>query len=56
MFEKDSNSVGQNPSWEADNSSATQEILLILWNPKAHYRGPYTETSESSPHIHTLFL
>ena len=28
----------QNPSWEANRSWATQEIPLILWNQKVHYR------------------
>jgi hypothetical protein len=28
----------QSPSWEANRSSGTQEIPLILWNPKFHYR------------------
>ena len=28
----------QRPSWEANTSSATQEILRILWNPKVRYR------------------
>jgi len=28
----------QNPSWEAIRFSASQEIPLILWNPKFHYR------------------
>ena len=27
----------QNPSWEADRSSASQEIPRILWNLKVHY-------------------
>jgi hypothetical protein len=26
------------PSWEANRSSASQEILHILWNSKVHYR------------------
>jgi hypothetical protein len=26
------------PSWEADSSSASQEIPHVLWNPKVHYR------------------
>ena len=28
----------QNSSWEADRSSASQEIRRILCNPKVHYR------------------
>ena len=28
----------QTPSWEANRSSATQEIPRILCNPKVHYR------------------
>ena len=28
----------QSPSWEANTSSASQEILRIIWNPKVHYR------------------
>ena len=27
----------QSPSWEADRSSATQEMSRILWNPKVQY-------------------
>jgi hypothetical protein len=30
-------SMLQNPSWEANRFSASQEIPRILWNPKAHY-------------------
>ena len=31
-------SVEQNPSWEANRFSASQEIPHIVWNPKVHYR------------------
>jgi hypothetical protein len=32
------NSIKQNPSWEADSSSISQEISGILWKSKVHYR------------------
>jgi hypothetical protein len=32
------NSMEHSPSWEANRSSASQEISNILWNPKVHYR------------------
>jgi hypothetical protein len=28
----------QSPSWEANRSSASQEVPCTLWNPKVHYR------------------
>ena len=28
----------QSHSWEANGSSASQEIIRILWGPKVHYR------------------
>jgi hypothetical protein len=31
-------SMYQSPSWEANRFSASQEIPLILWNQKVHYR------------------
>jgi len=31
-------SMQQSPSWEANSRAATQEIPLLLWNPKVHYR------------------
>jgi hypothetical protein len=32
------NSMEQSPSWEANRSSASQEIPRVLWNLKVYYR------------------
>jgi len=29
----------ESPSWKSISHSASQKISLLLWNPKAHYRG-----------------
>ena len=32
------NSMEQSPSWEANRTSASQDIARILWNPEFHHR------------------
>jgi hypothetical protein len=32
------NYMQQSPPWESNSHSASGEMSLILWNPKAHYR------------------
>lgn len=31
--------MGQNPSWQANRSLASQSIVHVLWSPKVHYSG-----------------
>lgn len=40
-----SNSMEQNPTLEADNHSATQEVLRLLFNHKVHYRTKFLPSS-----------
>jgi hypothetical protein len=37
LTKKNTNSIQRSPSWEANRSSASQEIPRILWNPKVHH-------------------
>ena len=53
----------QSPSWEANRSSASQEIPRILWNPEGslpHSQSPatcpYPELDQSSPCTPSRFL
>ena len=61
------NYTEQSPSWEANGSSASQEIPPphphpISWNPKVHYRisqatatCPYTEPDQTRPCPNSLY-
>jgi hypothetical protein len=49
----------QNPSWEADSHSASQEIPSFIWNPTVQYRvhkipPPAPNLSHMNP-VHNLF-
>lgn len=54
------NSTNQSPSWEANNSTASQDIRRILRNPKVHYRlnnsPPYVPTMSKMNPVHTFPL
>jgi hypothetical protein len=48
-------SMEQNPSWEANTHSATQETPRSLWNRvKKTATAPYPKPHESSPHLPTV--
>jgi hypothetical protein len=50
----------ENPPWEANSCSATQQIPRLFMEPEVHYhvptRGPLSEPDESNPHPQALFL
>jgi hypothetical protein len=56
------NPMEPSPSWKANSCLGSQEIVIIYWNPKFHYRvyksttlDPSPEADKSSSHPTTIF-